>query len=96
MMENKESQIKTINKYPLAFVVCFVTVLLTTFINKLFSTNDDRSKECMEQVGYLRTRVETLEKDRDKQVSDYRNTILYKDAQIRNRDLIIDSLKYEK
>lgn len=88
----EEKRVKTINKYPLAFVVFFVTVLLTTFVNKLFSTNDDRSRECMEQVAYLRERVEKLEK----QVDDYTKAVMYKDAQIKNRDLVIDSLKYEK
>ncbi|MGJ1499629.1 hypothetical protein ACR79R_20115 [Sphingobacterium spiritivorum] len=88
----EDKRVKTINKYPLAFVVCFVSVLLTTFVNKLFSTNDDRSKECMNQVEYLRERVEKLEK----QVDDYTKAVMYKDAQIKNRDLVIDSLRYEK
>ncbi|MGJ1196298.1 hypothetical protein ACR777_10415 [Sphingobacterium spiritivorum] len=93
MAESKEDKrIRTIDKYPLAFVVCFVTVLLTTFVNKLFSTNDDRSKECMNQVEYLRERIEKLEK----QLDDYTKAVMYKDAQIKNRDLVIDSLRYEK
>lgn len=90
--ETEDKRVRTINKYPLAFVVFFVTVLLTTFVNKLFSTNDDRSRECMEQVAYLRERVEKLEK----QVDDYTKAVMYKDAQIKNRDLVIDSLRYEK
>ena len=85
-------KITTINKYPLAFVVFFVTALLTTFVNKLFSTNDDRSRECMEQVEYLRDRVEKLER----QVDDYTKAVMYKEAQIKNRDVIIDSLRYER
>lgn len=90
--ENEDKRIRTINKYPLAFVVFFVTAMLTTFVNKLFSTNDDRSRECMEQVAYLRDRVEKLEK----QVDDYTTAVMYKDAQIKTRDVIIDSLKYER
>lgn len=92
VQENEDKRIRTINKYPLAFVVFFVTALLTTFVNKLFSTNDDRSRECMEQVAYLRDRVEKLEK----QVDDYTTAVMYKDAQIKTRDVIIDSLKYER
>lgn len=92
VQENEDKRIRTINKYPLAFVVFFVTALLTTFVNKLFSTNDDRSRECMEQVAYLRDRVEKLEK----QVDDYTTAVMYKDAQIKTRDVIIDSLRYEK
>lgn len=90
--ENEDKRIRTINKYPLAFVVFFVTALLTTFVNKLFSTNDDRSRECMEQVEYLRDRVEKLER----QVDDYTTAVMYKDAQIKTRDVIIDSLRYER
>lgn len=85
-------KITTINKYPLAFVVFFVTALLTTFVNKLFSTNDDRSRECMEQVEYLRDRVEKLER----QVDDYTKAVMYKEAQIKTRDVIIDSLRHER
>lgn len=92
VQENEDKRIRTINKYPLAFVVFFVTALLTTFVNKLFSTNDDRSRECMEQVAYLRDRVEKLEK----QVDDYTTAVMYKDAQIKTRDVIIDSLRYER
>lgn len=92
MTEQEDRKVKTINKYPLAFVVCFVTVLLTTFVNKLFSTNDDRSRECMEQVSYLRDRVEKLEL----QVDEYTKAVMFKDAQIRTRDVIIDSLKHDK
>ncbi|MDR2274341.1 MAG: hypothetical protein LBF27_25765 [Sphingobacterium sp.] len=87
--EAVEKRVRTINKYPLAFVVFFVTVLLTTFINKLFTTNDDRNNDCTEQVAYLRKRMEKVEK----QLDDYTNAILFKDAQIKNRDIVIDSLK---
>lgn len=49
-----------------------VTALLTTAANQLLKTNDDRSADCMEQVMYLRERVEKLET----QVDDYTTTIM--------------------
>lgn len=67
-----EKPAKTINKWPLAVVVMILTALLTTFINKLFDTTDDRSADCMEQVMYLRERVTKLEK----QVDSYTTTIM--------------------
>lgn len=74
-MENPvfdEKTAKTINKWPLAILVMIVTALLTTFVNKLFDTTEDRSADCMEQVMYLRDRVTKLEK----QVDAYTTTIM--------------------
>ncbi|WP_262246946.1 hypothetical protein [Parapedobacter soli] len=67
-----DKRANTINKYPLAVLVMIVTALLTTFINKLFSTSDDRSADCIEQVMYLRERVTKLER----QVDSYTTTIM--------------------
>lgn len=67
-----DKRANTINKYPLAVLVMIVTALLTTFINKLFSTSDDRSADCIEQVMYLRERVDKLET----QVDQYTTTIM--------------------
>lgn len=48
----------------------------------------DSNKDCMEQVAYLRDRVDKLEKQQD----DYIRAMMYKDGQIRMRELVIDSL----
>lgn len=80
-----EKTAKTISKWPLAITVMIVTALLTTFVNKLFDTTDDRSAECMEQVMYLRERVSKLER----QVDQYTTAIMAKDGQIKK---LADSL----
>lgn len=83
-----ENQAKTINKYPLAVLVMIVTALLTTFINKLFSTSDDRSADCIEQVMYLRDRVDKLET----QVDQYTTTIMaLRGANIKLADSLVAS-----
>ena len=80
-----EKTAKTISKWPLSILVMIVTALLTTFINKLFDTTDDRSKDCLEQVDRLWVRVNQLEAQIDK----YTTTIMTKDGQIKR---LADSL----
>ncbi len=80
-----EKTARTITKWPLAVLVMIVTALLTTFINKLFDTTDDRNSDCMEQVDRLWARVTQLEAQIDK----YTTTIMTKDGQIK---LLSDSL----
>lgn len=90
---NQEKKIKTINNYPLAFTVFIFTALLTTFINRVFSSNDDRSRDCLEQVQYLRGEVASLRKqikeqsereaETQEELKSYVRTLLLKDAQIK-------------
>lgn len=85
-MPDQDKKIKTINNYPLAFTVFIFTALLTTFINRVFSSNDDRSRDCLEQVEYLRARVDALEKrdaETQEELKSYVRTLLLKDAQIK-------------
>ena len=56
----------------MGWALVVVTALLTTAANQLLKTNDDRSADCMEQVMYLRERVDKLET----QVDDYTTTIM--------------------
>lgn len=100
---NEEKKIETINNKPLAFTVFFVTTictaLLTTFVNKLFATSDDRSAECMEQVEYLRGEIKVLQErdaQREEELRQYVRTILFKDAQINEQRTVIESIKTEK
>lgn len=86
-----EKEARTIKKYPLAVLVFIVTALLSTFINRSFNTDDGRKDDCMEQVAYLRERVEKLEQTQE----EYTRAVLFKDAQIKNRESVIDSLKRE-
>lgn len=67
-----EESVETANRRPMGWALVVVTALLTTAANQLLKTNDDRSADCMEQVMYLRERVEKLET----QVDDYTTTIM--------------------
>lgn len=90
----------TVNRYTLKeWVRHPTTIILIVAVNVIWvlifvitDSAKDSNKDCLEQVAYLRERVEKLEK----QVDDYTKAVMYKDAQIKNRDVIIDSLKYEK
>lgn len=66
----------------IAINVVWVLIFMVTDMAK------DKSKECMEQVVYLRERLEKVEK----QVDEYTTAIMYKDGQIKVRDNVIDSL----
>ena len=76
----------------LAIAVNVIWILIFMIVNGAKDTAKDANKECLEQVAYLRDRVEKLEK----QLDNYTRTIMFKEAQIKNRDLVIDSLRYEK
>lgn len=90
----------TVNRYTLKeWVRHPTTIILIVAVNVIWvlifvitDSAKDSNKDCLEQVAYLRERVEKLER----QVDDYTKAVMYKDAQIKNRDVIIDSLKYEK
>ncbi|NGM63524.1 hypothetical protein G5B30_16565 [Sphingobacterium sp. SGG-5] len=90
----------TVNRYTLKeWVRHPTTIILIVAVNVIWvlifvitDSAKDSNKDCLEQVAYLRERVEKLEK----QVDDYTKAVMYKDAQIKNRDVIIDSLRYEK
>ena len=86
-----EKKAKTISKYPLAILVFVVTSLLTTAVNRLFTTEDNRSDDCKNQIAYLRERVDKLEE----QLDQYTKAVMFKDAQVKNREQVIDSLKME-
>lgn len=70
-LPTKES-VETASRRPMGWALVVVTALLTTAANQLLKTNDDRSADCMEQVMYLRERVDKLET----QVDDYTTTIM--------------------
>ncbi len=76
---------------PLVFIVFVLSSILSIAIDRIFFKEDSRNDDCQEQVQYLRERVEKLEI----QVDDFTKIILFKNAQIENRDLALDSLKRE-
>lgn len=87
-----EEKAKTINKWPMAVLVMIISSLLTIVADRLFFTEDSRNDDCKEQVVYLRGQLD----DAHSTINEYVRTILFKDSQIKNRDLAIDSLKRER
>lgn len=87
--QDLEQKAKTINKYPLAVVVIILTALLTTFINQFFKTSEGRKDDCQKELDNSRQMI----REKDKIINDYTRTILYKDAQIKNRESALDSVK---
>ena len=85
-----------INKYSLKeWVKHPTTIMLIVAINLIwilvFLVMDSvkiSGKECMEQVMYLRERIEKLEIQTDA----YTRTVLFKDMQIKKQNQLIDSL----
>jgi len=85
-----------INKYSLKeWIKHPTTIMLIVAMNVIwiliFIITDSAktsSKECMEQVVYLRERIEKLEKQSDS----YTRAVLFKDAQIKQQLQLIDSL----
>lgn len=91
MIPSRE-KLKSIKDFPLSVMLVLVTAALTTVFNQLFATVDNRNDDCLEQVTYLRDRVEKLEK----QLDSYTTAVMFQEARVKNRDLIIDSLRREK
>jgi len=79
-------------KSPITYALVIVASLLTFFVSAYSNRSDDNIKSCNAQIAYLQIRVEKLEK----QVDEYTRVVLYKDAQIKSRDFVLDSLKNEK
>ena len=87
----EEETAKTANRYPLVFIVFVLSSILSITIDRIFFKEDSRNNDCQNQIAYLRERVDKLEK----QLDQYTNAIMFKDAQVKNREQVIDSLKME-
>lgn len=95
---------EVINKYTLKeWIRHPTTIILIVAVNVIWilifivvNMGKDKATDCMEQVSYLRERIDKLEEQSgkfDEQRDKYITTIIYKDAQIKTRDNAIDSLK---
>lgn len=84
---------KTTNKYPLAVMVGILCAFLGSVATAFLTTTEDRNDDCKEQQKYLRDRIAVLEAREGETIEKYTATIMYKDAQIKNRENTIDSLK---
>lgn len=85
-------QFKIALRSPLTYALIVITGFTSYFITAFNNRSDDNLHACNAQIEYLRLRVDKLEK----QLDEYTKAVMFKDAQIKNRDLVIDSLKYEK
>lgn len=79
-------------RHPTTILLIVAISIIQALIWHVVKKSDVSAKDCMEQVSYLRDRVEKLEL----QVDEYTKAVMFKDAQIRTRDVIIDSLKHDK
>ena len=80
--------IKIALKSPITYALIVLSIVMTYFISAFNNRSDDNLNACNAQIEYLRIRVDKLEK----QVDEYTRVVLYKDAQIKSRDVVIDSL----
>lgn len=79
-------------RHPTTIILIISVNVIWILVFMVVDMGRDKSKECMEQVAYLRERVEKLEK----QLDEYTTAIIFKNGQIKVRDNVIDSLKKDK
>ena len=75
-------------KNPTVALLLLSAVLIQAFVQQAIKRSDIASQECMEQVMYLRERVDKLETQADA----YTRTVLFKEMQIKKQSQLIDSL----
>lgn len=73
----------------LIIAVNVIWILISIVISTSKNAGENQVKDLIEQVVYLRERVDKLEN----QVDEYTTAILFKDGQIKVRDNVIDSLR---
>jgi|GEM_PF-1262929 len=73
----------------LIIAVNVIWILIFIVVNTSRDAGESKSKECFEQITYLRGRLDKVEA----QLDEYTTAILFKDGQIKVRDNVIDSLK---
>ena len=79
-------------KHPTTLLLIFTVTIIQALIQHTVRRSDTSTKECMEQVEYLRIRVDKLEG----QVDEYTRAILFKDVQIKKQADAIDSLRRKR
>lgn len=76
-------------KSPLTYALLVIAVMAGYFANAFANRSNDTIRSCYDQVAMLNERVSALEKMHD----EYTRAVLFKDIQIREQAIIIDSLK---
>lgn len=82
-------QAKVALRSPLTYAMLIIASVASYFVTAYNSRSDDSIKACNEQIARLSSRIEALEKMHD----EYTRAVLFKDLQIREQAIIIDSLK---
>ena len=77
---------------PITAILVIAVVIIQSLINDIVRKSDASTLECIEQVEYLRIRVDKLEG----QVDEYTRAILFKDVQIKKQADAIDSLRRKR
>lgn len=85
-------QFKIALRSPLTYALVIIAGVASYFITAFNNRSDDNLSACNAQIEYLRLRIDKLEK----QLDEYTTAVMFKDSQIKNRDLVIDSLRHEK
>lgn len=75
-------------KHPTTIMLIIAMNVIWILIFIITDSAKTSNKECMEQVVYLRERIEKLEIQTDS----YTRTVLFKDMQIKKQNQLIDSL----
>ena len=77
---------------PITAILVIAVVIIQSLINDIVRKSDASTLECIEQVEYLRIRLDKLEG----QVDEYTRAILFKDVQIKKQADAIDSLRRKR
>lgn len=75
-------QFKMALKSPLTYALIFVSSIASFFISVYVNKTNADDEKCQKRVDAL-----------EKRLDDYVQAVLFKDEQIKNRDVVIDSLK---
>lgn len=89
MIKTASEQSKIALKSPLTYALIIIAGITSYFVSAYNNRSDDSIRSCYEQVARLNHRVAALEKMHD----EYTRAVLFKDLQIREQAIIIDSLK---
>lgn len=89
MIKTVSEQSKIALKSPLTYALIIIAGITSYFVSAYNNRSDDSIRSCYEQVVRLNERVAALEKMHD----EYTRAVLFKDIQIREQAVIIDSLK---
>lgn len=102
MPDINQDKVKTVNKFPIAVTavvfISFCGILLNYIINSRDQTTIENCKQCLNEVSYLRKRVETLEKrdsTNQEELKSYVRALFLKDTQIKKQANMLNAIGSE-